>query len=160
MGVVKYTSRMGRNKKGICSNYLAKCNINEDITMRIKSRRTRLPKESTTPIIMVGPGTGCAIFRSMLQHRYFLKQQGMDVAPSLLFFGCRHQHKDYLHSQEWLDYVNAGLLLFFDPAFSRDQSNKVYVQHKIVQYSKQVAQLLKNNAVIYVSGYLYSIILS
>jgi sulfite reductase alpha subunit-like flavoprotein len=122
------------------------------IPIQIKSGFTRLPVDPSVPIILVGPGTGCAIFRSFLQHRQVLNKKGTSVGPAAFFFGCRHQQKDFLHDEDWKELVSQGVLSLFDPAFSRDQNHKIYVQHKIKQHSKEVWEYIQKGAFIYVSG--------
>lgn len=166
LAVVQYTTRMGRIRKGLCSNFLASLNSQGSLTcvdqvdfiekplvpIQITPGFTRLPNDPNIPVIMVGPGTGCAIFRSFLQQRQVLKSKGTSVGPAAFFFGCRHQEKDYLHKEDWEELVSQGILQVFDPAFSRDQKQKIYVQHKIKQHSKVLWEYIQKGAFIYVSG--------
>jgi sulfite reductase alpha subunit-like flavoprotein len=112
-----------------------------------------MPLDPLAPLIMVGPGTGCAIFRSFLQHRLFLKRQGHAVGPCAFFFGCRAHAADYIYAAEWQEYLNEGVLSLFDVAFSRDTPTKrVYVQHVILQHSASMWQMLQAGAFFYLSG--------
>ena len=79
----------------------------------------RLPRRVATPIIMVGPGTGLAPFRGFIQHRAALKAEGKEVGENVLFFGCRHQDKDFLYSDELYQYADEGTIQLYT-AFSRD----------------------------------------
>lgn len=113
----------------------------------------RLPTDPRAPLLMVGPGTGCAIFRSFLQHRLSLKQQGQEVGPCAFFFGCRHEAADFLYADEWQQFVNEGVLSLFGVAFSRDTSGqRVYVQHKIAENASAVRQFILSGGYFYLSG--------
>lgn len=102
---------------------------------------------------MVGPGTGCAIFRAFLQHRLALQQQGVAVAPSAFFFGCRHRAKDFIYGDEWSSFVAAGILQIFDVAFSRDAPPKrIYVQNVMLNHSSALWQMLQSGASFFLSG--------
>lgn len=85
----------------------------------VKKGSLALPKDQQTPIIMVGPGTGIAVFRSYIQHY---------KGPMVLLFGCRDRQKDFYYSQEWPKHQNLTVIT----AFSREEGqDKQYVQHKI-----------------------------
>lgn len=116
----------------------------------------KLPSPSV-PLILVGPGTGCAPFRSFVEDRTILSAS-KPVAPILFFFGCRNEAKNFLYKDFWQSCsqgegvlspeVGGGLIV----AFSRDQSQKVYVQHKIRDHKKLVWGLLQAGASIFISG--------
>ena len=101
----------------------------------------RLPDSPTAAIIMVGPGTGVAPFRSFVQTRYAQREasrkvavQGGMVGDAVLFFGCRRSDHDFLYQREWDDHVATGALLRFVVALSREPGQpKVYVQHKMAE---------------------------
>lgn len=104
-----------------------------------------LPPEDKTPIIMVGPGTGIAAFRSFIQHRSATKSAG----KMTLFFGCRSKDSDYYYCDEWQTTPN----LTVHTAFSRDGDSKRYVQHVIKENKDEIGHLIVNEgAYIYVSG--------
>jgi sulfite reductase alpha subunit-like flavoprotein len=108
----------------------------------------RLPADHC-PLICVGPGTGVAPLRSCLWQRAALAQRGHVIAPSMLFFGCRYQLKDYLYESEWHTLQQRGILRAADglqAAFSRDSANKVYVQHLVRASAAQVHGLLQHNS--------------
>ena len=108
----------------------------------------RLPKSGNTPIIMIGPGTGVAPFRAFMQQRDFNSDQG----ENWLFFGARHAKDDFLYQTEWLKYRNKGLLTHLDVAFSRDQKEKIYVQHVMRKKGKLVFEWLEKGAHLYICG--------
>ncbi|MCU7553761.1 assimilatory sulfite reductase (NADPH) flavoprotein subunit [Alteromonas sp. ASW11-19] len=108
----------------------------------------RLPDNPDTPVIMVGPGTGIAPFRAFMQER---DAQGAE-GKNWLFFGNPHFTQDFLYQVEWQGYVKSGLLDKVTLAFSRDQEEKVYVQHKLKEYGKDVFEWLEQGAHFYVCG--------
>ena len=108
----------------------------------------KLPQDDNTPIIMVGPGTGIAPFRSFIQERDNRDAEG----KNWLFFGDRTFTQDFLYQVEWQKYLKSGLLNRLDVAFSRDQAEKVYVQHRILENAEQVWQWIQEGAYIYVCG--------
>ena len=102
---------------------------------------------------MIGPGTGCAIFRAYLHSRIArLPSLPAPLPETLFFFGCRHAAKDFLYKAEWESLVASGALTRLLVAFSRDQPAKHYVQHVIQENSALVWSLLAKGASIYVSG--------
>jgi sulfite reductase (NADPH) flavoprotein alpha-component len=108
----------------------------------------RLPESPDTPVIMVGPGTGIAPFRAFMQERDAQEAEG----KNWLFFGNPHFTQDFLYQVEWQGYVKSGLLDKITLAFSRDQEEKVYVQHRLLEHGKDVYQWLEDGAHFYVCG--------
>ena len=91
------------------------------------NKNFKLPEDPTTPIIMVGPGTGIAPFRA------FIEEATGARGKNWLFFGDRSAKTDYLYGEEWDSYQEDGILSNLDLAWSRDQAEKVYVQHKMLE---------------------------
>ena len=108
----------------------------------------RLPEDGNTPVIMVGPGTGIAPFRAFMQERDAQEAEG----KNWLFFGNPHFTQDFLYQVEWQGYVKDGLLDKITLAFSRDQEEKVYVQHRLLEHGKEVYEWLQQGAHFYVCG--------
>ena len=108
----------------------------------------RLPADPNTPVIMVGPGTGIAPFRAFMQERDAQDAQG----NNWLFFGNPNFTQDFLYQTEWQGYVKSGLLSKVSLAFSRDQAEKVYVQHRLVEQGSEVYKWLEQGAHFYVCG--------
>ncbi|OIQ22842.1 MAG: sulfite reductase [NADPH] flavoprotein, alpha-component [Vibrio sp. MedPE-SWchi] len=108
----------------------------------------KLPQDDNVPVIMIGPGTGIAPFRSFIQERDNREAEG----KNWLFFGDRTFTQDFLYQVEWQKYLKSGLLTQLDVAFSRDQHEKVYVQHRVLEQAEQVWQWLQDGAYIYVCG--------
>ncbi|ENH71776.1 NADPH--cytochrome P450 reductase [Fusarium oxysporum f. sp. cubense race 1] len=121
--------------------------------IHLRKSNFKLPKDSSRPVIMVGPGTGVAPFRGFLQERAALKKQGKKVGKSLLFFGCRRRDEDYLYESEWQEHKNTlGDSFDIHAAFSRETKQKVYVQHLIKSYANDVIDMIDNGAIVYVCG--------
>jgi sulfite reductase (NADPH) flavoprotein alpha-component len=112
------------------------------------NKNFRLPADGSTPIIMVGPGTGVAPFRAFVEHRAALGSPG----KNWLFFGDQHYTDDFLYQLEWQDFLKDGVLTRLDVAFSRDQPEKVYVQDRMIQQAKELYQWLQQGAHFYVCG--------
>ncbi|MCV6605867.1 MAG: assimilatory sulfite reductase (NADPH) flavoprotein subunit [Porticoccaceae bacterium] len=141
--------RDGETRFGAASHFLA--NIDEGDSVRVfveHNRHFKLPEDGATPIIMVGPGTGVAPFRSFMQQR----DVNGDSGDNWLVFGNPHFHTDFLYQTDWQGWKNSGLLTRIDLAFSRDQSEKVYVQHRLEENAAQLYQWLQNGAHFYVCG--------
>ncbi len=110
--------------------------------------RFRLPADAQTPVIMIGPGTGVAPFRAFVEQRAELGATG----KNWLFFGDRTFHSDFLYQLEWQRFLKHGALHRMNVAFSRDQADKVYVQHRIEEQGAEVYEWLQQGAAIYVCG--------
>ena len=112
------------------------------------NKRFRLPENRQTPVILISAGTGIAPYRSFLQQ---LEQEEAET-PVWMIFGNPHLRSDFLYQREWLDWRQKGLLQHIDCAFSRDQAEKVYVQHKLKEQQKEVFDWLENGAHLYLCG--------
>jgi sulfite reductase (NADPH) flavoprotein alpha-component len=97
---------------------------------------------------MIGPGTGIAPFRSFVAERDATGATGRNW----LFFGEQHFTTDFLYQTEWQNYYSTGALTKISLAFSRDQEEKLYVQHKLLQQAQEVFEWIKGGAYIYVCG--------
>lgn len=142
--------RNGRKRTGACSSYLAD-RIEVDSTVSVfieKNPSFKLPADKETPLILIGAGTGIAPYRSFLQHRESNEQKG----KAWLFFGERRFHSDFLYQLEWQKFLKEGFLEKLDVAFSRDQDQKVYVQNRLAERSKEVFEWLNKGANIYLCG--------
>ncbi|WBW74230.1 NADPH-cytochrome p450 reductase [Schizosaccharomyces osmophilus] len=105
------------------------------------------------PIIMVGPGTGIAPFRGFVMERAHLAAQGVQVAKTVLFYGCRRSDTDFLYKEEWDTYAKSLKDSFeLHTAFSRERDQKVYVQHLLLQQSSLVNELIAAGAWFYICG--------
>jgi sulfite reductase (NADPH) flavoprotein alpha-component len=108
----------------------------------------RLPRDADRAVIMIGPGTGVAPFRAFMQQREAMGAAG----KNWLFFGNRHFTQDFLYQLEWQDWKKSGLLTRIGTAFSRDQREKIYVQHRIWEERRELFAWIENGAAIFVCG--------
>jgi sulfite reductase (NADPH) flavoprotein alpha-component len=132
--VVRYESH-GRVRKGVCSSFLAE--RADDVPVPVFpsiAKHFHLPEDSEIPIIMVGPGTGVAPFRAYLQERKVTGAKG----KNWLFFGSQHQRSDFAYGDEFEAFKKEGLLTQLDCAWSRDQSEKIYVQHRMRENAAEI----------------------
>ena len=149
IGAVRYTAH-GRERKGVCSVLVAE-RLKEGDTLPVfiqPNKHFHLPESQDTDIIMVGPGTGIAPFRSFIEERAVTKAKGR----AWLFFGDQHAASDFLYRNELEKYQKDGVLTRIESAFSRDTAQKVYVQHKMLENSKELFEWLENGACFYVCG--------
>ncbi|KFM56652.1 NADPH-dependent diflavin oxidoreductase 1, partial [Stegodyphus mimosarum] len=146
VAVVEYKTRLQKPRRGLCSNWLARLECGTVIPFFIKKGSISLPKENN-PIIMIGPGTGCAPFRAFIEKRVY-----DGIGANYLFFGSRYKEKDFFFSEDWEEFSKKNLLYLFT-AFSRDQEHKIYVQHKLLENRNLIWDLIENHkAYIYVAG--------
>lgn len=146
---VRYDAH-GLRRKGVASTYLADL-IEKGASVPVftqTNKNFRLPASGDTPIIMVGPGTGIAPFRSFVEHRAATGATG----KSWLFFGDQRYNYDFLYQLEWQDHLKNGSLSKLDVAFSRDQPEKIYVQDRIRERAKELYAWLEDGAHFYVCG--------
>jgi sulfite reductase (NADPH) flavoprotein alpha-component len=149
IAVVRYRSH-NRERGGVCSTLLAdRTAAGESLPIYIQpNKRFRLPSDSSSPIIMIGPGTGIAPFRSFLHERRALGHTGRNW----LFFGERSAATDFLYRDEVRAMQNDGHLARLDLAFSRDQQHKIYVQDRMLEQAPTFWRWLQDGASIYVCG--------
>lgn len=149
IGKVAYESN-GRKRLGVASGEIAeRIDVGDTVSVFVQTNENfKLPEQDTTPIIMIGAGTGIAPFRSFVEERAERNAQG----KSWLFFGEQHFMLDFLYQVEWLDWLKQGDLTKMDVAFSRDQEEKIYVQHKLREHGAEVYDWLEQGAVVYVCG--------
>lgn len=135
-------------KCGLCSDYLSQLAVDSNIEFYIhKNNQFRLPADDKD-IIMIGPGTGIAPFRSFLAQRDATGATGRNW----LFFGDQHFVTDFLYQTELQNWKETGTLTRISVAFSRDQKEKVYVQHKMLKHGEELYNWINNGASIYVCG--------
>ncbi|GAA1194009.1 bifunctional nitrate reductase/sulfite reductase flavoprotein subunit alpha [Kitasatospora gansuensis] len=147
--VVRYTNDLGRERKGVCSTYLADCADDGPVQVFVqRSPHFRPPVDPTTPMIMVGPGTGVAPFVGFLEDR----QARGHTGPNWLFFGEQREATDFYYRQELEAFRASGHLARLDVAFSRDQRNKIYVQDRMREHGPRLWRWLQDGAHFYVCG--------
>ncbi len=149
VGAVRWESH-GKKRKGVASSYFADRRKTAD-TARIyvkPNRHFRLPEDGNKPIIMIGSGTGVAPYRGFIEERAELGAKG----KSWLFFGERNYTNDFLYQLDWQDHIAAGVLTNIDVAFSRDQPEKIYVQHRLWERRAEIQKWVADGAHLYVCG--------
>jgi sulfite reductase (NADPH) flavoprotein alpha-component len=146
--IVRYEKR-GRQRKGVASTFLAdRASPGHAIPVAIQpSHNFRLARPEA-PIIMIGPGTGVAPFRAFLQERRAIGAKGRNW----LFFGAQRRRLDFLYEAELEEFRSDGLLSRLDTAFSRDQPEKIYVQHRMREAAAELWAWLQDGAHLYVCG--------
>jgi sulfite reductase (NADPH) flavoprotein alpha-component len=149
VGAVRWESH-GKIRKGVSSTYLGeRRKVGSPAKIYVKpNRHFRLPADGHTPIIMIGAGTGVAPYRAFVEERVANGAKG----KSWLFFGERNFTNDFLYQLEWQDYMESGDLTKIDVAFSRDQPEKIYVQHRLWERREELRGWLGEGAHLYVCG--------
>ena len=146
--VIRYESH-GRIRKGVASSFLAE--RANDVPVPVfpsVAKHFHLPENPNTPIIMVGPGTGVAPFRAYLQERKAAGAKG----KNWLLFGSQHEHCDFAYGDEFEAFKKEGILTRLDCAWSRDQPQKVYVQHRLMENAAEIWKWLDAGAHFFVCG--------
>ncbi|MFG1789980.1 molybdopterin-dependent oxidoreductase [Nocardia sp. NPDC049149] len=155
VGVVRYGDPVAKGsaarRGGVCSTFLADRAGGDPAAVPIFLQRAphfRPPADPTAPMIMVGPGTGIAPFRGFLQERRELGCTGRNW----LFFGEQHAAKNFYYRAELEDMFRSGFLTRLDLAFSRDQRERIYVQHRMIEHGAELWSWLRDGAHLYVCG--------
>jgi sulfite reductase (NADPH) flavoprotein alpha-component len=139
----------GERRRGAASWQLATLAPGTQIRAYVEpNTRFRLPADGARDVIMIGPGTGVAPFRGFVQHRVTDGARGRNW----LFYGGRNLERDFLYQSEWLEAVKKKQLHRLDVAFSRDQAEKFYVQHRLREHGAELYRWLENGAHLYVCG--------
>ncbi|WP_291363359.1 bifunctional nitrate reductase/sulfite reductase flavoprotein subunit alpha [Acetobacter sp. UBA5411] len=134
---------------GVCSNWLAGLEGDHEVPVFTQpTTHFRLPQDDTTPVIMIGPGTGIAPFRGFLQERAARKASGCNW----LFFGERNAEEGFYYRSELESFQTEGVLTRLDTAFSRDQPERIYVQDRMEEAGAELWKWLNDGASVYVCG--------
>lgn len=149
IGVVRY-EQDGIQHKGVASSFLAdRLTVGGATGVFVHTaNHFRLPSDSTRPVIMIGPGTGIAPFRAFLEERQAIGATG----KNWLFFGDQRRVTDFLYHDQIIAWLKDGHLARLDTAFSRDQEEKIYVQHRMRESAAELWQWLEEGAHFYVCG--------
>ncbi|MEA3209017.1 MAG: sulfite reductase flavoprotein alpha-component [Chthoniobacter sp.] len=149
IGAVRYDA-YGRARKGVCSTFLAdRCADGTPVPVFVQTAHGfRLPPSGDVPVIMCGPGTGIAPFRAFLEERLATGAPGRNW----LFFGDQRQATDFLYQETLEGWQATGHLARLDLAFSRDQTEKIYVQHRMLENAAELWAWFQDGAHFYVCG--------
>ncbi|KAJ3228596.1 hypothetical protein HDU81_006038 [Chytriomyces hyalinus] len=151
--VVDWKTKSGKARMGQCTRYLVGLRPGKFVTVSVKPSVMKLPPSHEAPVIMAGLGTGMAPFRAFVEERAYQKSLGHKVGPMVLYFGARHRAEEYLYGEELEAYHFDGLLTHLRLAFSRDQKEKVYIQHKIQADATMLGDMiLKQGGAFYLCG--------
>ncbi|MCP3032562.1 bifunctional cytochrome P450/NADPH--P450 reductase [Halobacillus sp. A1] len=154
VSVVRGEAWSGKGEyEGVASNYLASRETGDKIACFIRTPQSafQLPDDPETPMILVGPGTGIAPFRGFIQARHVMQQEGKTLGSAHLYFGCRHPEQDFLYEKELKEAESLGLIELHS-AFSRQDQEKVYVQHLMRKNAQTIISLLDQGGHLYICG--------
>ncbi|MBC7720990.1 MAG: sulfite reductase, partial [Pedobacter sp.] len=138
----------GVQKFGLCSRFLTLQKNDTQLNFFIQPNKRFKLVEATKDIIMIGPGTGIAPFRSFVAERDATGASGRNW----LFFGDQHFTTDFSYQTEWQNWFSTGVLTNISLAFSRDQQEKMYVQHRMLEQAKELYEWIESGAIIYLAG--------
>ena len=148
VSAVRYEAR-GRARKGVTSCFLAdRCAADTPVPVFVHANVAFRPPAGDVPLIMIGPGTGIAPFRAFLEERAATGATGRNW----LFFGDQTAAQDYLYREEIEGFARDGRMTRLDLAWSRDQAEKVYVQHRMLAAAGELWRWLEEGAAVYVCG--------
>jgi len=145
----------GKYRIGTCTDYVERMstdgnNLSFDVPCSVTTGTFNFPESFLQPMVMAGLGTGLAPFRAFIQERAHFTRMGHEGGPMWLFYGCRHKARDYCFGDELEAYLEEGVLTELRPAFSRDQKEKIYVQHKIMEVADRLYEEFEQK-----NGYFY-----
>ena len=144
VAVVRYGGGKGTvgDREGVASTWFERMRTGRQFDMYMNTADFKLPKDHATPVVMVGPGTGLAPFRGFIQDRQAHRQAHGSSGEMVMIFGCRSKSYDYIYQKELEAAEADGTLTKLLCAFSRDQKEKVYVQHLVEQHQEMLWRML------------------
>jgi len=150
-----WTTPQNVYKRGLCSDYLTHQISDNQVIAKVNAGVVAMPDTHSKPMVMAGLGTGLAPLRGMVRDRVWAINNGEadDAGDMALYFGARHRKDEFLYESEWEEFHNGGSgpLTHLRPAFSRDQSHKIYIQDKIMEDAEVIFDYLVNQ-----KGYFYA----
>lgn len=147
VAIVNYRTKLRIPRKGVCTTWLAALQPGTKLRIGLKQGTMRLPEVNDKPVVFIGPGTGVAPMRAMVEERV-----ARGAFDNVLYFGCRSSSSDYHFRSEWESYQSKGRLTH-RLAASRDQDTKVYVQDLISLDSRKIKEwLVDRKGAVYISG--------
>ena len=170
VGIVRFTTPWKRTRTGVCSSWIAALQPGAVVPLWVRPGLLHMPPEPDTltkPMLMIGPGTGIAPMRAMMEERAVLRAraraaQAQGAAPedasllrdrnTLLYCGCRQESKDFLYGEQFRSSVESDDLLTLRTAFSRDQVHKIYVTTRLMENAAEVWGVIAQGGYVYISG--------
>jgi len=135
----------GKYCHGLTTRYLRDLRPTEGapvpVAARVNTASFTLPANPQVPMILVALGTGIAPCRALIRDRLTAGEKGAEMGPMGLFFGVRNRATEYSYGPEEWDPLHdggKGPLTVLAPAFSRDQKEKIYVQHRLAEHSELI----------------------
>jgi sulfite reductase alpha subunit-like flavoprotein len=158
--ILDWMTAGGKARRGLSTNYIDRIATDSlpagssfTVPCSVTPGTFKFPESLQQPYVMTGLGTGLAPFRAFVQERAYFKRKGADCGPMWLFYGCRYRAKDYIFGDELEAYHKEGVLTELRPAFSRDQKEKIYVQHRMLEAKDRLYEdLIKKNGFFYLCG--------
>ena len=150
VAIVRY-SHHERDRGGLCTVYMAdEVELNNpDVGVFMSPTKSFvLPSDTSTDIIMVGPGTGIAPFRAFMEQRVHDGGTG----KNWLFFGDQSEKTEYYYKDAIENWLDEGNLFRFTTAWSRDQEEKIYVQHRLKEHGAEIWEWFERGAYFYICG--------
>jgi len=154
VAVTKDERKNGTFFNGVCSTHIADA-TNPSLRVFVRPSTFRLPPSLDTPVLMIGPGTGIAPMRALLQDRkhQYDSEGGETAMRNILYFGCKKEDRDYIYRDELEAFRDEGTLEQLHVAFSRrDPAEKVYVQHLLKRNAAATYEILEDGAYVFVCG--------
>lgn len=143
----------GRYQAGLCSTYLIDRKEGKMVNAKVNAGVISMPDTHEAPLVMAGLGTGIAPIRGIVQDRVWAAESGQKAGPMALFFGARYAASEWLYEDYWYDLQKRGLMPHIHHAFSRDQKEKIYVQHRLEQQDKMLHEyLIEKKGTFYACG--------
>ncbi|EEU44933.1 uncharacterized protein NECHADRAFT_22114, partial [Fusarium vanettenii 77-13-4] len=140
---------------GVASNFILDSSRTREsiLPVFVRTSSFRLPGDLSTPVLMIGPGTGVAPFRGFIRERVQQKRKGQEIGTLTLLYSCRREDEDFLYKDEWSAYQDElGDKFQMHVAFSRQTEKKVYVQDILMGKWEEVMRIIRNNGAVYVCG--------
>eukprot|EP01122_Echinamoeba_exundans_P001622 TRINITY_DN11641_c0_g1_i1.p1 TRINITY_DN11641_c0_g1~~TRINITY_DN11641_c0_g1_i1.p1 ORF type:complete len:673 (-),score=98.26 TRINITY_DN11641_c0_g1_i1:100-2118(-) len=138
---------------GLCSTFLNEVSVGDVVRVFVKPTLFKLPEDPAVPILMIGAGTGLAPMRGFIQEREMLRMKSPNAkhGENMLFFGCMYKNRDFIYGNDLIEWERKGIISLI-MAFSHDQPERIFVQHRLKHESARVWNLLQQGAHIYVCG--------
>ena len=140
-----WKTQSGAEKTGLCTGYLDGLDLSNgpvQVAVSVNGGALFMPEDSAAPLLMAGLGTGIAPFRAFVQEKAVQKHSGKTIGDVVFMMGLRYRAKEFLFGEEFEALEKEGVISHLLPAFSRDQAQKVYIQHKVEENPALVCDVL------------------